>query len=218
MLFKQRKIWQLRFALSAAEGLEMMAEKTFDVVVSDMRMPGMDGIELLTQVKDKYPDTVRMMLTGNTDLETAIAAVNAGNVFRFLTKPCEPEMLVAMLEAGIEQHRLVTAERELLTQTLSGSVKLLTEVLSMADPQRFGQALWLRDSVRTIAHNLKIQHSWEIVLAAMLGDIGCITLPPAVISRAREGGQLSPEEADMVVRVPQIGYDYSPVSKRWTAN
>ena len=205
-LYKQRREWHMLFAQSGWQGLELMQQEPFDVVVADMRMPGMDGIEFLTRVKELDTDTVRMMLTGNTDLGTAIAAVNDGNVFRFLTKPCAPEALVRAVEAGIAQHRLLTAEKELLTKTLGGSIRLLVELLSMTDPQGFGRALWLRDSVRIVADSIEVSDSWEVSVAAMLSQVGFITLPQEVVSRMRDNEKLSSEEERMVSRLPEIGY------------
>lgn len=206
MLFSQRRRWQLQFARSGREGLELIGQDPPDVVVADMRMPAMDGITFLTRVRAVAPDTVRVMLTGNADLETAIAAVNAGNVFRFLTKPCASDALLAAVEAGIEQHRLVTAERELLTKTLGGSTRLLVELLSMGDPAGFGQALWLRESVRTVTETIQIPNAWEVTVGAMLARIGVITLPPEVIAKVRDRRRLLSEEAELVARVPEIGY------------
>lgn len=206
MLYRQRQRWDVAFANGGREGLEIADRDPFAVVVADMRMPQMDGIAFLTLMRERSPDTVRMMLTGNTDLGTAIAAVNAGNVFRFLTKPCEPELLVGMLEAGVEQHRLITAERELLTKTLSGSVRMLTELLSLVDPTGFSHALWLRDSVRAIGESMRIANPWEVVVGAMLSPIGFITLPPDLLAKAVGGERLKPEEEKLVARVPEIGY------------
>ncbi len=206
MLFKERKRWEMRFELSGSDGLKAIAEKPFDVVVADMRMPEMDGIEFLTKVKKTTPDTVRMMLTGNADLETAIGAVNAGNVFRFMTKPCEHETLVAMLEAGLEQVRLIRAEKELLTHTLGGTIQLLSEMLSIADPKAYAKALWMRNMVKHVVDSLQTPNSWEVVLAAMLCQIGRLTLPIEVVAKADEGKGLSQEEKDMIARIPEIGY------------
>lgn len=206
MLFRQRQRWDMSFAGGGREGLERAEQEPFAVVVADMRMPEMDGVSFLRKLRDVSPDTVRMMLTGNTDLGTAVAAVNAGNVFRFLTKPCEPDLLVKMLEAGVEQHGLITAERELLTKTLSGSVRMLTELLSMVDPTGFSHALWLRDSVRSIGESMRIENPWEAVVGAMLSPIGFITLPPDLLAKAIGGEPLKPEEAKLVARVPEIGY------------
>src|SRR5262245_51674395 len=110
-----RKEFDVETALGGELGLEAIDRNgPYAVVVSDMRMPGMDGIEFLRRVKDRMPDAVRMMLTGNSDLGTAMQAVNEGRIFRFMTKPCPPDMLAASLRSGLEQHRLITAERDIL--------------------------------------------------------------------------------------------------------
>lgn len=84
------------------------------VVLSDLRMPGMSGVELLEQCRDVAPATVRMLLTGHADFESAIAAVNKGFVFRFLLKPCPPEVVDAAFDDAVEQYRIATADRDLL--------------------------------------------------------------------------------------------------------
>src|ERR1700686_4919224 len=122
-------------AVGAAEGLEKIAESgPYAVVVSDMRMPEMDGAAFLAMVREVAPDTVRLAITGYADLETAGRAINEGSIFRFLTKPCEKSTLVAALTAAQEQHRLITAEKELLEKTLSGSIHVLTGMLSLVNP------------------------------------------------------------------------------------
>jgi len=97
-------------ATGGREGLELIdSQGPFAVIVSDMRMPEMDGVQFLAAVKEKAPKSVRMMLTGCADLDTAIEAVNEGNIFRFLTKPCLPEQFARAIQAGIDQHRLIVA-------------------------------------------------------------------------------------------------------------
>ncbi len=85
----------------------------YSVVISDMRMPGMNGAEFLFQVRQKSPETVRMLLTGGTDLNAAIDAVNKGNIFRFLTKPCTKETLVEAIHIGLTQYQSVMTEKKL---------------------------------------------------------------------------------------------------------
>ena len=93
-------------AESGQNGLRALQENgPFAVIVSDMRMPGMNGIQFLMKAAELYPDTVRMMLTGNADLETTIHAVNEGNIFQFLTKPCQTAILKWALVDGIKQYR-----------------------------------------------------------------------------------------------------------------
>ena len=126
----------------------------FAVVVSDMRMPDMDGAQLLAKVRISAPDTVRVMLTGNADMQTAVRAVNDGNIFRFLTKPCTKDTLAKTLTASLVQHRLQTAEKELLENTLQGTIAVLTDVLSLVNPAAFSRAVRIRRYIRHIAAKL----------------------------------------------------------------
>src|SRR5208283_567097 len=116
-----RSEFHIEIAGGPEAGLQVLArDGPFAVVVSDLRMPVMDGIQFLSRVKAASPDSIRVMLSGQADLNAAIAAVNEGNIFRFLTKPCPPATLGRVLEAALEQYRLITAERELLQNTLMG--------------------------------------------------------------------------------------------------
>ncbi len=106
-----RKQFRIETARSPAEGLS--AVKTngpFAVVVSDLRMPGMDGNQFLSCIKQIAPDTVRIMLTGHADLNAAMGAINDGNIFRLLTKPCPPGIIADSIKSGIEQYLENTIE------------------------------------------------------------------------------------------------------------
>jgi FixJ family two-component response regulator len=114
-----RRILRQQFAISTAnsgeEGLAaIQATGPYAVVISDMRMPGMSGSDFLAQVRRRAPDSVRMLLTGHADLDAAIDAVNRGNIFRFLTKPCEKPALLEAIHSGLEQYHAVIAEKELV--------------------------------------------------------------------------------------------------------
>jgi len=146
-----------------------------------------------------------MMLTGDADLTTAIRAVNEGNIFRFLTKPCDPEDLMKALTAGIDQYRLVCAEKELLEGTLNGCVRVLTEILSMADPAAFGRATEMKEIAGKIARRLGIKRTWEVEVAIMLAQIGRVTIPPELLAKADGGGELTEEEQSMLEKVPAAG-------------
>jgi response regulator RpfG family c-di-GMP phosphodiesterase len=198
--------YQLDTALSGDLALEALKTKgPYAVIVSDMRMPGMDGIQLLQKTREIVPDTVRIMLTGNGDVQTAINAVNEGNVFRFLTKPCAPEMLEKALRAGFQQHQLITAERELLEKTLHGSIRMLIEMLSIVAPESFGHAEKLRGAVNAVSQKIGIPESWEIEVAALVCQIGLVTVPPAVVENARAGRPMNPVEQKMMSNVPEVG-------------
>jgi PleD family two-component response regulator len=102
-------------AVSASQALGILERRgPFAVVISDMRMPGMNGADLLAQVREKAPQSVRMLLTGYSDMKAAMDAVNKGRIFQFLSKPCERDVLVAAISAGVLQYRSQLADSELL--------------------------------------------------------------------------------------------------------
>ncbi len=203
-----RKHFAIDTALGGEEGLQLIARQgPYSVVVSDLRMPGMDGIQFLSRVKKISPDTVRMMLTGNADLHAAIEAVNEGNIFRFMTKPCPPETLGKALYHGIMQHRLITAERELLEKTLRGTIKVLTEILALLNPEAFGRASRISRYVKEIALQMGLSNVWQIETAATLSQIGCIILPVSTLEKLFRGQDLTAEEQQLFNMHPSIATD-----------
>lgn len=201
-----RKRFNVVTAESGQEALEKLkTDGPFSVIVADMRMPKMNGIELLTAVRDLYPDTIRLMLTGNVDQKTAIEAVNQGQIFRFLNKPCPMPVLVTSLALAVRQYKLVTAEKELLDKTLKGSVKVLSELLSFANPTAFSSGVRIRSLVVSIAESLPIDKSWQLEIAALMSQIGCVTLPNNIINKMSANADLDSDEMEMYTRHPQTG-------------
>jgi len=203
-----RKEFKIDTAVGGASALALMRSRTpYAVVVADMQMPGMNGVEFLMELEKTAPDTIRIMLTGNADQKTARDAVNQGHIFRFLTKPCPTGELVPSLHAGLKQYRLVTAERDVLEQTLNGSARMLSDILAIHDAHAFGKSQRLREYMRAFAEHLQLKQTWDLELAATLSQVGCVTIPQAVLEKSRAGRLLAGAEADMIARVPQIGYD-----------
>ncbi len=203
-----RKDFSVRTALGGEEGLRAVATHyPFAVIVSDLRMPGMDGIQFLSRVRQATADSVRMMLTGNADLSTAIDAVNQGNIFRFLTKPCEQQTLIKALSDGVRQYQLITAERELLEKTLRGSIKVLSEILHLLNPEAFGRASRITRYAREIASAMGVSGIWQIETAAALSQIGCVILPEAALKKLYRGQELTGEESQLFAMHPCIGSD-----------
>ncbi len=201
-----RKRFKMSTATSGSAALEILkTDGPFAVIVSDMRMPGMDGVQLLSQVKEAYPDTVRLMLTGNADQETATEAVNKGQIFKFLNKPCSTANLVTSLALAQRQYRLLTAEKELLDQTLKGSIKVLSELLSMANPIAFSSGRRIKNLVVNLAESLELDNIWRYEIAALISQIGCISLPSSILSKRQAGQKLDEEEANMFSNHPKVG-------------
>jgi len=200
-----RKRFRFDTALGGEEALALLGGgEPYAVILSDMRMPGMDGIQLLSQARILAPDTVRIMLTGNADQQTAIEAVNLGNIFRFLTKPCDPDTLALSLNAAIKQYDLVTAERELVEGTLKGTLDLLVELLAVADPVASSRAQALSPLAQKIAGVLELESPWVAGAAATLSQIGALTIPPGVLGKARAGEPVTGPEAQALRRLPEI--------------
>ncbi|HVO64270.1 MAG TPA: HD domain-containing phosphohydrolase [Terriglobales bacterium] len=198
----------LETAIGSEQALALIQKNgPYAVIVSDMRMPGMNGIQLLSAAKTASPDTIRIILTGNADLQTAIDAINEGSIFRFLIKPCNREVMAKILTAALMQHRLVMAEKELLEQTLSGSIQVLTEVLSLVNPAAFGRAERARRYIRHVVKSMKLENPWQYEIAAMLSQLGCVTLAPETIEAIYKGEALTPNEQAQYAGHPSVAYD-----------
>lgn len=201
-----RKRFEIVIAENGAEALTVLKSKgPFAVIVSDMRMPGMDGVQLLSRVKESHPNVVRMMLTGDADQTTASEAVNAGRIFRFLNKPCSITSLETSLALAVRHHKLLTAEKELLNKTVKGSITVMAELLSLANPTAFSSGYRIKPIVKQIATGLQLPGLWQYEVAALMSQIGCITLPGDILHKLHAGMSLSEEEQQMYENHPKVG-------------
>ncbi|MFQ5718003.1 MAG: HD domain-containing phosphohydrolase [Acidobacteriota bacterium] len=197
--------FDMETAVGGEAGLDAMATSDpFAVIVSDMRMPMMSGPEFLAKAREISPDSVQMILSGQAELQATIEAVNAGRLFRFMTKPCPRDVLIGCVESALEQHRLVMAERELLGQTLHGAVEVLTQILGLVSPDAFSRATRVQQYATQIAEMLGVSSDWQIRLAAMLSQIGCVSLPGDTLARLAAGQELREAELRMIASHPQV--------------
>lgn len=200
-----RRDYQVLTAHGGQSALQLLKEKGPPaVIVSDMRMPGMNGAVLLKHVKNLYPDTARILLTGEPGRDAAIAAVNEGQIFRFLTKPCPPDQLRSAIDAAVNHHRLLRAERELLQETLVGCIKALVDILAITQPAAFGRATRVTRLATDLAAATGRQGFWQLEAAAMLSQIGCIALPAELVEKLYYGKRLTPEERALADSAPQV--------------
>ncbi|MET0550462.1 MAG: HD domain-containing phosphohydrolase [Xanthomonas sp.] len=190
-----------------AAGLAAIAAgPPFAAIVSDMRMPGMDGAAFLAAARARAPDSVRLLLTGQADATSAIAAVNHGAIFRFLCKPCPTEELVAALEQAVALHRATVLERELLETTLAGTTRMLTEVLSMVAPWAFQRSAQVQACVGHVTGKLPWPNRWMVEVAAALSHIGCVSVPGDIVQREIAGDALSEEEQRLIDGHPLVAH------------
>jgi putative nucleotidyltransferase with HDIG domain len=120
MLRPQRHVWEMAFAPSGQAALQMMEAAPFDVIVSDMRMPGMDGAALLKAVREKYPSVLRIILSGYTELEAALNAVPVAH--QFLVKPCDQDTLQTAIERATSLNSILNSKR---LESIVGSMQQL---------------------------------------------------------------------------------------------
>lgn len=192
-------------ATDGAEALRVL-EKSGPVaaVISDMRMPGMDGVELLRHVQVMYPDTTRVLHTAQADATSAIAAINDGGVFRYLCKPCPTPDLRRTVQDAVERHWKTTTERQLLDKTLRASLQALFGCLELASPAAFARAGRIRSLVAALCAELELHELWEIEVAAMASQLGAVTVPPSVLQKLERGLPLDGDEQAMVDAMPDV--------------
>jgi response regulator RpfG family c-di-GMP phosphodiesterase len=195
-------------ATSAAEALaQLEVDGGFAVIVSDLRMPGMGGIEFFETAKRLAPATVRILLTGHVDADTALDAINRGSIFRFLTKPCAPVALAKAVAAGLEQNRLIGAERQLLEHTLAGTVRVLADVLGFVNPTASARSQRVRRYVEHMVATLGIPQAWRIEVAAMLSHLGCLAISSDLADIDALGAPMTPDMRAQFQLHPRIARD-----------
>ncbi len=179
-----RDRYEVFSATSGADGIDCLAQhKDLAIVISDMRMPEMDGAVFLRHVQSLRPNAVRILLTGHADIQSAIKAINQGQVFRFLTKPCPPDELLAVMAEAERQYELIMAEKHLLQHTLVGCIKALADVMSLASPEVMGRAVRLKRRVCAIAREIQLERRWQVEAAAMFSQLGSLSLPSSTVRK-----------------------------------
>ncbi|MDI6100894.1 response regulator [Actinoplanes sp. NEAU-A12] len=196
---------RLLLAGDGDEALRLLAENgPVAAVISDMRMPGMDGIELLGRIQVDYPDIMRILHTGYGDMSTAIAAINAGGVYRYLPKPASRADICETVKTAIDRHDHAMAERRMLDTTLRASLQALFGILELSSPVGFARAGRIRVLVGELVHEMELDGLWEIEVAAMASQLGAVTVPPEVLKRMEDGAPLSFDEQAMVSAMPGV--------------
>lgn len=193
---------------SGAEALDYLKTNADEVgvVISDMRMPGMDGATFLSEVAQSYPEIVRMLLTGYSDIESALRAINQGKIFRMLMKPIGADELGNAVRDAFRQAELIQSEKVVLEGTLKGAIEALMEALSLASPLAMSRSRILERMVRHIGQTLG-DSNWEYETAALLALLGTIASPNSVLEKFAIGAPISTQEAETIQGYAELGYE-----------
>lgn len=215
------KEYDISTCTSAKEALALLQEQgPFAVVVSDLMMPEMGGIEFLTRVKEASPDSIRILFTGYASLETALDAVNEGYVFRILKKPCPDKDIKRAVDAGLEQHRLLRDRTELeylrkIGPAMEGIIFGFSSLVEARDPYTAGhqQRVAFLSVALAKKMNLEEDRVEGLRLAAMVHDIGKLYVPAEFLNKP---GSLSEAEFSIIKNHAQVGFDIlAPVDFPW---
>ncbi|MEW6582513.1 MAG: HD domain-containing phosphohydrolase [Actinomycetota bacterium] len=200
-----RSVAEVHTALGGRAGLELLAQAgPFAVVISDMRMPKMDGVEFLTRAREMEPDAVRIMLTGQTDQDSAVAAINSGGVFRFLVKPCPTPVLRATVAEALEEHERIRDHRGQARRAIAASVRALARAVDAKDPSTNLHS----ERVANVAEQIAVALGWspeataDVRDAGLVHDVGKIGIPDHILLKA---SRLTPEEFERVKTHAPVG-------------
>lgn len=197
--------FEVHVAESGVEGLRILtANPGISVLVTDMRMPQMDGATLCSLARARFPDIVRIVLSGQSDFQASLKAVNEGQIFRFLTKPVGRDPLIEVLREAAQLYERRIEEKQILEETLHGAVDALGDVLALGNPEIFGRATRLRQMVAEFSAYCGVRDWWEIEVAAVFSQVGWVTVPPDVLTRHDAGEGLSHAENAMVARLHEL--------------
>jgi CheY-like chemotaxis protein len=208
--------FQVEVAANAEKALQtLQADPDIAVIVSDYRMPVMNGVEFLTETVKVRPACIRILLTGEADTRAAGAAVNQGQIFRFLLKPCPGLILEKTLVAALKQYRLQIGEQVLLQQTVRETMELLVSVLSLTHPLAFTECMSLYQTIRILLADHTIPDKWEFEIAGLLSRLGHVALPADILEKRFRGKELSNSEtrlfssnpafaANLIAKIPRL--------------
>lgn len=198
------KGYQVLTAESGAEGLQLLEQQPVDLVISDMRMPVMDGARFLAQVRERWPDTVRLLLTGYSDVQSIQDAINCGEIYRYITKPWDDNDILLIVRHALERHTLEQEKQRLealtrqqnedlkqlnasleqkveeRTRQLKGNflttIKILSSIAEMRGTGQPGQTRMVAELARKMAVQLKLELNevQDVFIAALLHDLGRI--------------------------------------------
>ncbi|WP_367989411.1 HD domain-containing phosphohydrolase [Vibrio sp. NTOU-M3] len=198
---------EIELANSGQEALAKISQKSYAVIVTDMQMPEMNGLQLLQAVKEHSPDTVRMMFTGNADQKTAVDAVNLGDVFRFINKPCSPQDLMVYINSAMRQYDLIMAEKILLNKTLKGVISVLNEVLSLVNPEINEHNSRIQFHMYKLAKAIKLKRHWSFEPMVQLSQLGYIIFPESTLKNFANGNTITEEDKQLFAQHPCLASD-----------
>ena len=193
---------QVLNAANADDALEVFNKEKVSVIVTENSIPGMSGVDLLSKVRERSPDTLKILMTSHDDLSTAVDAINRGEVFRFILKPWNDKTLVQIVQEATERYNMVQSMKNLDRDTLFS----LAQSIELKDPYTQGHSERVCQYASLIANKLGLSDQTKkyIEFGSWLHDCGKIDLPEKILGKK---GPLEREEYDLIKNHPRWGAD-----------
>jgi response regulator RpfG family c-di-GMP phosphodiesterase len=191
-----RKEFDMTTLTSPLEAIKLVEEheQPFAVIVSDYNMPEMMGDVFLKTCHELSPDSVRVLLSGKTDIESIISCINEGHIFRFLLKPCGLPQMQQTLQESVRQFEILNTEKILFGQTLIATVQICVDFLTIHQPLVFTHVSKQKKQVELLCDQFDIQHKWRYTIAALLSHLGAVLLDSPKLLNILEKSKVTPDE------------------------
>jgi putative nucleotidyltransferase with HDIG domain len=202
-----RKKYNVFIAQSGMIAMDILRNNKIDLIISDQRMPEMEGVEFLKQSIDISPESVRILITGYADATAIMEAINSVKIHRYIKKPLIPEDLINIVDASLELYQLNKDNQQLtidLKDLFSGTITAITEALDAKDPFTFGRSKRVTYYSLKTGRNLGLTDNLlsELELSGLLHDIGMIGVPETILGKPEN---LEKNEFEIIKRHVQIG-------------
>ncbi len=174
------------------------------LIIVEFSRDGQAYEDFFKKVGTEYPSIVRVLLTTRDNFKQSHATIHAAQEFQLLERPYPPEILLEIIEKGIDRFGIQLGKQQALRRTLLGSVRAMVDILDMVNPEAMGFAKRIRRNVLSTGKALGFNPIWQLELAVMLSHVGCIALPAEVVRKVDQGTPLSPEDKQMFGMHPSI--------------
>jgi response regulator RpfG family c-di-GMP phosphodiesterase len=202
------RFFDVDVALDGEEALALMeSDGPYQVLLVDMSMPIMNGIEFLKEAKKLTPESVSLMLTGDCEQSTAVKAINEGKVFQFLNKPCPVKEIKDAIDNAIDEYNVALMSGTQPTQVLSGAVKMVRDLASGVQSRSSREMEQLLDAIQEICAVIPAANYDEVCEAAALVDLYLSYLPGKLRSAVRKRVPTSHAEKEVIAKALARSHD-----------
>lgn len=204
-----RSDYEILLASSGEEALRIVEEKGNEIslIVSDQKMPYMEGTDLFKKISEEHPDIIKILLTGHSNVDILVNAINECHLFQYILKPFEPEQLCMIVQNGIQTYEMSSSKTQILqdlSELFYKTIKSIAQALDAKDPYTHGHSMRVTLYALALSKKLNLSDEMleEIETTGLLHDIGKIAIPEKILLKP---GKLTDEEFEVIKTHPELG-------------